>query len=337
MSTWTLSPALGWPAGCAIATAMAVCAVAGIVIHLRTHGSSDETVGSCIRRTLICLLVALAALTPSTVATTTSKAVNATDIVIAVDTTSSMAVKDAAYGDSGTISRLDAATRVVHDLTKAYPAASFSALRFGASASLDVPLTPDTLAIDNWADSLSVEPTSASSGSSLDTPLDKLLLTLKDIRQRHTDDTIVLVLISDGEQTSTTTRRTYSSLRRYVTDALVMGTGSAAGGNIPADGSDDGAGETWVTDPATGQPGVSKLDKDTLDTIADELGGTAIMLDAGHTVTNALPAASKQWRTGTTAKTRQRATPVVWPIAIALCTLLAWELGAWIGLSRRLL
>lgn len=335
--TWTLSPALGWPVGCAIAIIMLACAIGGIVIRVRTRGATDQSVSACVRRTLICLLVALAALTPSTVSSTTSKAVNATDIVIAIDTTSSMAVNDATYGSSETISRLAAAKHAVHDLTDTYPAASFSAVRFGASASLDVPLTPDTLAIDNWADSLNVESTTASSGSSLDTPLDKLLLTLKDIRQHHADDTIVLVLISDGEQTATTTRRTYSSLRRYVTDALVVGVGSTAGGNIPADGLVDSANETWVTDPATGQPGVSKLSPDTLNTIADELSGKAIMLDATHTVTNSLPAASKQWRTSITAKTRQRVTPVVWPIAIALCVLLAWELGAWIGLSRRLL
>ena len=339
MNGWTLSPALGWPAGVALAVIMTACAIAEIVIHIRQRSASDETAASCVRRTLICLLTAVAVLTPSTVAETTSKAVNATDIVIAIDTTSSMAVKDATYGDATTISRLDAAKDAVHDLTKAYPAASFSAMSFGASASRDVPLTPDTLAIDNWADTLSVEPTTTSSGSSLDTPLDKLLLTLKDIRQRHQDDTIVLFLISDGEQTSTTTRRTYSSLRRYLDDALVLGAGSTTGGQIPADGSDDSPDgqETWVTDPTTGQPGISKLSPDTLSTIADELSGTAVMLDATHTATDSLPKASKTWRTTSTAKTRQRTTPVVWPIAIAIAALLAWEFGAWAGMSRRLL
>ncbi|MFR0569326.1 VWA domain-containing protein [Bifidobacterium apri] len=339
MNGWTLSPALGWPAGIAIATIMTACAVAEVAIHMRHRACSDETVTSCVRRTLICLFTAIAVLTPSTVASTTSKAVNATDIVIAIDTTSSMAVKDATYGSATTISRLDAAKHAVHDLTKAYPAASFSALSFGASASLDVPLTPDTLAIDNWADALAVESSAASSGSSLDTPLDKLLLTLKDIRQRHADDTIVLFLISDGEQTSTTTRRTYSSLRRYLDDAVVLGAGSTTGGKIPADGLDDSADgqEAWVTDPTTGQPGISTLSPDTLSTIADELSGSAIMLDASHTATNSLPKASKAWRTTATAKTRQRATPVVWPIAIVIAALLAWELGAWIAMSRRLL
>ena len=45
-------------------------------------------------------------------------------------------------------------------------------MRFGASGTLDVPLTPDSIAIDGWADTLAVESTSTSAGSSLDTPLD---------------------------------------------------------------------------------------------------------------------------------------------------------------------
>ena len=49
-----------------------------------------------------------------------------------------------------TITRIDAARQAVHDVTAAYPDASFAALRFGASGTLDVPLTPDAPAIDNW-------------------------------------------------------------------------------------------------------------------------------------------------------------------------------------------
>ena len=72
-----------------------------------------------------------------------------------------------------------------------------------------MPLTPDAPAIDNWANTLAVEATSVSAGSSLDAPIDQLLLTVKSIREAHPDDAIVLYLITDGEQTSNVTRRTF--------------------------------------------------------------------------------------------------------------------------------
>ena len=200
MNGFTFSPALGWVAGGLLAAGLAVLAILEIALFVRRRAS--------IRRTLMLLIVAVMVLTPSVVSSTTSQAINATDVIVAVDTTGSMAVADATYGSEKTITRIDAARQAVHDVTAAYPDASFAALRFGASGTLDVPLTPDAPAIDNWANTLAVEATSVSAGSSLDAPIDQLLLTVKSIREAHPDDAIVLYLITDGEQTSNVTRRT---------------------------------------------------------------------------------------------------------------------------------
>lgn len=231
-----------------------------------------------------------------------------------------MAVKDAEYGSSGTISRLDAAKRIVKGITSTYADSSFAALRFGASGTLDVPLTPDSIAIDGWADTLAVESTSTSAGSSLDTPLDQLMLSLKSIRDQHPDDIIVLYVITDGEQTSDTARRSYSALRRYLDDSFTIGVGSDAGGKIPmaSDGTATGqqSDGQWVTDPTTGKPGISKLDEATLESIADEMGGSYLHVDASHTIEQAVSAkASRQWRLTQTVKRRERTIPVIWPFA----------------------
>lgn len=353
-----LSPALGWAAGGTIAAIMAVMAVVEVILFVRRRRGSaagggapdtDETVAACVRRTLLCLLVALMALTPSVTAATNSRAVNATDVVVAVDVTGSMAVSDAAYGSGETITRLDAASRAVDELTSLYPDSSFVALRFGASGTLDVPLTPDTRAIGNWAATLAPEATDVSAGSSLDAPLDQLLLTLKDLREQHPDDAIVLYMITDGEQTSQRSRRSFSSLRRYLDDAYAVGVGSEQGGNIPVirggvasdgiDGTDgEGPSDEWVTDPDTGQPGVSKMDMDNIKELADEMGGAALALGANTTLAGARSdAASDRWRVGESAKERTRTQPVVWPLAIAAAVLLAFEAGAWFAVSRRLL
>ena len=342
MNAFTFSPALGWTAGGVIAATLAVLAIIEVVLHVRRRGTSDESAAVCVRRTCILVLAALMVLTPSVVTTTTSRAINATDVIMAVDVTGSMAVTDAQYGSSDTISRLDAAQHAVHDLTDAYADASFAALRFGASCTLDVPLTPDAFAIENWADTLTTEPTSVSSGSSLDAPIDQLLLTAQSIRESHPNDVIVLYIISDGEQTSTVTRRTFSSLRRYVNDGFTIGVGSTEGGQIPiiADGVNTANTNAngWVIDPDTGAPGISKLDQQTLKEIADEISGTYVHIDAATTLSDAVSSkSSDQWRVTDTAKQRTRATAVVWPLAIAMTILLAWEIGAWLATSKRLI
>mgnify|MGYP000277615501 CR=1 FL=1 len=92
------------------------------------------------------------------------------------------------------------------------------------------------------------------------------------------------------------------------------------------------------TDPETGEPGVSRMNADDMNTIADELSGTAIQLNATTTMSSgASKEASGQWRVTHTTKQRTRTVAVVWPFAIAVALLLAFEAGAWITQSRRLL
>lgn len=347
LKTLRFSPALGWPAGIAIAIIMIGFTIAIVIVHRRRKGESDETLWACIRRCAICVIITILALTPSTIASTTSRAVNTTDVVIATDVTGSMAVNDAQYGSTKTMTRLDAAKKAIDDLTGIYDNSSFAAVHFGANATLDVPLTPDIGAIRNWASGLTTEPTAVSAGSNLDAPIDPLLVTLKQMRAAHPHDKIVLYYISDGEQTSAKPRRTFSSLRQYLDDAFTIGVGSVQGGQIPeikagpSDSPSDqpsASGQDWLKDPATGQPGISKMDKKNLNAIADEMSGKCVVLDSTHTLDKTSVASiSKHFRTVETPKRRERVMPVVWPFSIALAILLAMEMGSWLANSRRLL
>ncbi|MDF7640998.1 VWA domain-containing protein [Bifidobacterium sp. ESL0784] len=347
LMTLRFNPALGWPAGLAIAAIMIGFAIAVVVVHRRRKDESDETLWACVRRCAICVIIAILALTPSTIASTTSRAVNTTDVIIATDVTGSMAVDDAQYATTKTMTRLEAAKKAIDDLTGIYDNSSFAAVHFGASATMDVPLTPDIGAIRNWASGLNTEPTAVSAGSNLDAPIDPLLVTLKQIRTAHPHDKIVLYYISDGEQTSAKPRRTFSSLRQYLDDAFTLAVGSEQGGQIPeikagptnseSDQSDTDE-EGWVNDPATGQPGISKMDKKNLTEIADEMGGKCIVLDGTHKLDKSSVASiSKHFRTVDTPKRRERVMPLVWPFSIALAALLAMEMASWLATSRRLL
>lgn len=341
LSRLTFNPALGWPVGGLIAAVMIGLAVAAVIVHVRRTRAqtTDETTASCVVRVLLCVTVAVMALTPSIVSTTTSQAVNATDVVVAVDVTGSMAVADAQYGSAESMTRLDAAKRAVADITSLYADASFMGLRFGGSAgTVDVPLTPDARAINTWANTLAVEATNVSGGSSLDAPLDALLVNLKSIRESRPNDAIILYLITDGEETGSTTRRSYSTLRKYLNDGFTVGVGSTAGGKIPVIRDGSAVDGSWVTDPDTGQPGISKLDETTLKNIADEISGTYVAMNANATMANGVSQQrSQQWQVTTTVKQRTRTTPIVWPLAIVAAVLFAAQIGMWIVQSRRLL
>ncbi|OZG58356.1 VWA domain-containing protein [Bifidobacterium tissieri] len=335
----TLDPMFGWIISPILAVAVVGLTVVLTVRSLRQRPYADATAVDWTRRILASVMLAVMLLTPSVTLKTESRAVNATDVFIAVDVTGSMGVSDAQYGSEQTMSRIDAARQAVNGITKLYPDASFAAIAFGASGTLEVPLTPDARAIDNWAETLSLEPTSASSGSNLDKAVDPLLLATKNTRNQHPDDAIIVYYISDGEQTSTKSRRTFSSLRAYVNGAQTIGVGSPDGGQIPQI-ADDGstADGQFVTDPSTGQPGISKLDEKTLKAIADEMSGTYVHVDAGRTLDQRdVQQTSKEWRMQSTYKQRDHNVPAIWPFAIVLAALMLWEAVAWMRTSRRLL
>ncbi|MEK0306430.1 vWA domain-containing protein [Bifidobacterium favimelis] len=344
----TLNPSLGWVAGSILAALMAALALT-LVIHKARAGAHDDAGWTdTIRRSTICLLLSLMALTPSTVTQATTRAVNATDVFIAVDVTGSMAVRDASYGDQTGLTRIDAARRAVKDLVTMYPDAGFAAVRFGASGTLDLPVTPDGRAVVNWADGLSVEPTGLSSGSNLDAPLNQLVVTLKETKDRRPDDRIILYVITDGEQTSPRARRSFSTLRAYLDDSFVMGVGSVQGGRVPVTedrpgrtgtGQADGrTGDDWVKDPSTGQPGISKMDEGTMKEMADEMSGHYLALESGRTARSGQSGkTSSRYRVVAVNKVRRHLTPFVWPLGLAVLALLIWELAAWVTTSGRLL
>ena len=339
LKSLTFEPALGWVAGGLLAGLLLLLAIALVIHGLGKGRDTDADRWALARRTTMVLILALMVLTPSTVSRTTNKAVNATDVFIAVDVTGSMAVKDAGYGTQEGMSRLEAAKAAVRDLVDIYPDASFSALSFGASASVDLPLTPDVRAVDNWARGLTTEPTSRSSGSSLDAPLDRLTLALKQTKDRHPNDRILLYLISDGEQTGRDERRSFSVLREGLDEAFVLGTGSGKGGPVPltsdVGGSDAGG---WVKDPQTGQPGISAMDPNTLKAMADEMSGHYQALAKGVTVREgATASSSKRYRVTTVDQVRRHVTPLVWPLALVELVLVQVEAWLWIRTSRRLL
>jgi Ca-activated chloride channel family protein len=341
MTGFTFAPLFGNLALTLIFCAILIAVfVVSAVMYARTSKTSDATVVDWIRRGLITVLLCAAAFGPSFASQTTTQAVNGTDVFFAVDITGSMGVKDAQYGSSSTITRLGAAQKAVTDITGLYPGASYAAVSFGTNASLDVPLTPDARAITTWGDGLKVEPTSVSSGSSLDAPLDTLIRSMEQAQEKHPNNLIVLYLITDGEQTSDSQRRTFSTLRNYVDGGAVIGTGSTQGGTVPLIESstatqDDSDSQQSVIDPSTKKPAISKLDADTLKDMADETSTTYLHVDSTHTAATLKATISDQYSLLSTNRTRTKLTSLVWPLGIALFILMLWEFGVAFNRQRR--
>lgn len=319
---------------------------------------TNETVCMRIRRFVICILLSICVLCPCVMRNTIHRSLSATNVLFVLDVTGSMKVKDAGYASYKNIERIQAAKLIINKVTKSYPNASFAGIRFGTSTSVDVPLTPDANAIENWVNTVQTEPTGISSGTSLDAPIDQTLLTAKTIRDSHPEDVNVLYLISDGEETTTRKRRTFSSLRAYINHAFVITVGSKEGGKIPvskdtledSDNSDisssdsdsnstsSNASSSWVIDPSTGNPGISKTDDKNMKNIADELSGGFIHAKYSQEIGNeAKNIMSKQWRDSKTFKPRLRPEPIVWPFALVLSFVMLWELSVWLLTSRKLI
>lgn len=320
---------------------------------------TDETISMSIRRLIMCILISICILCPCVMRNTTHRSISATNVIFVLDVTGSMKVKDANYASSKNIERIRAAKLIINDVTKSYNNASFTGIRFGTSTSIDVPLTPDANAIENWANTIQTEPTGISSGTSLDAPIDQTLLVSKAIHDSHPEDINVLYLISDGEETTNRKRRTFSSLRAYINNAFVITVGSKEGGKIPlsknaldsnenndednnANSQDDEDknenSNSWVIDPSTGKPGISKADDKNMKNIADELSGSFIHAKYKDSIgSEAKNIMSKKWRDNKTFKARLRPEPIVWPFALMLSLVMLYELAVWVLTSGKLL
>ena len=310
---------------------------------------TDETISMSIRRLIMCILISICILCPCVMRNTTHRSISATNVIFVLDVTGSMKVKDANYASSKNIERIRAAKLIINDVTKSYNNASFTGIRFGTSTSIDVPLTPDANAIENWANTIQTEPTGISSGTSLDAPIDQTLLVSKAIHDSHPEDINVLYLISDGEETTNRKRRTFSSLRAYINNAFVITVGSKEGGKIPLsknaldsdENNDEDKNEnenSWVIDPSTGKPGISKADDKNMKNIADELSGSFIHAKYEDRIgSEAKDIMSKKWRDNKTFKARLRPEPIVWPFALMLSLVMLYELAVWVLTSGKLL
>ncbi|PFG21064.1 vWA domain-containing protein [Serinibacter salmoneus] len=309
---------------------------AGIALALSWRTESRT---AWLRRGGIALLALVMALGPSTARDTTSTvAVNA-DIIFVVDRTGSMAAED--Y--NGSEPRLDGVSADITEIVQDFPGAEYGIVAWDSRSTRQLPLTSDANAAISWADTLTQELSSLSAGSRLDRPLVALTEMLESAQERNPQNVRLVFLMSDGENTDGDASTAdsplipFDALEPLVDGGAVLGYGTVEGGTMRVwDGSTPPEEADWIIDPATDEPAVSVIDETNLRAVAEQL---AIPYEH-RTQPGGLESVTQGYDLTQIAGDGRREvtvyTPLLWPFALAVLGLLAWELFALGGAFPRI-
>lgn len=242
-----------------------------------------------------------------------------TDIVIAVDTTASIAAEDW----DGDAQRLDGVRADVQAIVDEYPGARFALLTFDASAELRLPLTTDTTALISSLEILQPEVTSRSQGSSISIANQMLEETLANAAESAPDRSRMVFYLGDGEQTVSSDPESFSASAEYVDGGGVFGYGTAEGGPMQVTSGGFGSDGEYIE--YQGEQAMSVIDDANLQAIADELG-VGFQLRSADT-TAELPEAPTTTTNYTDAGSVGNVIELYWIFALIMVVLLGVELA----------
>ena len=195
---------------------------------------------------------------------------NNLDVLFVVDNTISMIAED--Y--NGNKPRIEGVKEDCKKIIQELNGARFSVIKFNNYAEVLVPFTKDTFTAYESIEILEPPEKLYARGTTLNTPKKQILESLKDSYDKSPNRLRILIFISDGEITDSSSLESYSSLKKYTSDGIVLGYGTTTGGNMKNTSrySDQEDVNNYITDYATGKKAVSKIDENNLRKIASDLG-----------------------------------------------------------------
>lgn len=246
---WILPPALGL-------LALALASLRG----WSTAGTSARA--EACSRVVIALVAVAIGLRPCATDEVEVITPSQVDLVVLLDRTASMGARDHEGGE-----RMAGAGQDLVALTSA-AGANVSVIVFDDDARLAVPFTTDTRTLGTFFETVGWRPSAKATGSDISVAVDLAGQVLRDAAANRPDHTRFLVYAGDGEQTADTAPASFAPLAELVSDALVLGYGTARGGTMPTTpGGDDVV-------RVDGAPARSTIDEEALRAIADDLGGS---------------------------------------------------------------
>ncbi|MDK9352891.1 VWA domain-containing protein [Propionibacterium freudenreichii] len=221
-------------------------------------------------RLAICAVVMVIGLHPVFTSAPITGRDHGADVVVVIDRTTSMGADDYQGGQP----RMSGAASDIARLVGDYRGARFSVIAMDDNARLEVPFTTDGDAVAGYAAALGWQRSTQGSGSDISSGVGLAAQELEASRRDRPQAQRLLVYCGDGEQTIDTAPASFAPLADELTDALVLGYGTQAGGIMQTY---PGSGE-YVT--FQGAPAVSHIDQAALQAIAEQTRGRYAHRDA---------------------------------------------------------
>lgn len=271
----TFTPVLPFP----ILIPLTILVVIGCVILAVTRSRKRLM---WISRAVTVLLMALAVARPGLpTEVIVSKQEASAQVYFVVDVTASMIAED--WDRSAP--RMDGLKKDLTDLIDAMPAAKFSLITFNSNATVRVPLTTDDAAMRSAISILEPETTRSSGGTSPMEPASLLSERLAEGKKDNPDEAQYVFYFGDGEATARDANSSFDG-QFNVSGGAVFGYGTPAGGQMKETLDNFSTRKPeYIMDPSTDQPALSKIDENTLNTIASALGVEYHHRDAGTPIT----------------------------------------------------
>lgn len=324
----TLTPVL--PAGLLI---VVVAALVVLTLRMLARARDRTMRWSWARRLGLVLVVGVIVAQPAFGTTPAKVQTSNLDVIVAVDTTPSIAAED--Y--DGAHPRLAGVRTELKAIAGSLAGARFALLTFDNDTKQEVPLTTDVAGFDSAVDVLEPQNPTYSGGSSLDQPIAGLTKVLTLARKSDPHRQRMLILVSDGEQTIERPARSFATLSRLISGGAVLGFGTQAGGRMRSYDPDfpDQRGD-YIFGP-DGADAKSHIDEAALRKAAAQLH-----IPYRHRTGPARPVAGiavpKTKYQPASGQSGATARPAYWIAAAGLALLAlaeAWHLAAAAGLGRR--
>lgn len=264
---------------------------------------------------LVMVLALVGALARPGIGTYSANVANdAVDVVFVVDTSASVGAED--WGSNAV--RLEGMKDDIKQLAADHPGARFAMITFNSVASQRLPFTSDATALQEAVDQLTPEDGFYAMGSSPTIAADLLHDVLQDAVEADPEGerARVVYYLGDGEDTLGSDANDFSESAGLVQGGSVLGYGTKAGGKVRAYDTYGRNYTDYLYDYGTYEPGVSKIDEETLDGIAQQL-----RVSYQHRDANSEPeAAQVDVRRGTLAPeaANRMSFPVYWVFALVI-------------------
>ena len=191
---------------------------------------------------------------------------NNLDVLFVIDNTISMNALD--YNGSNT--RLSGVKEACNYIIDELNGSRFSVITFDNTSRIVTPYTYDTNITREAISIMTPINELYAKGSSIDVSLDSIMYSLKNSKKKN-DNNRIIFFISDGENTSNNSIKSFKNVSKYISDGAVLGYGTKKGGYMKDES--EYATNEYIMDYTGTNFGkaISKIDEKNLKEIANDM------------------------------------------------------------------